>query len=262
MLYSAQKQPSRPAPYDVEGEQMSENPARPRSRNHDVAESIKQYIIDQRLRPGDLLPTESELTEAIGASRTSVREAVKALSALDIVEVRHGHGTFVGNLSMNALVESLAFRGRLSTGTDDKVMRDVVDLRQLMEQSLSPLMVKTLDRVEVMGLRELALRMRRLAIEGKPYVDEDRAFHMALMRAIGNDLVVQLTEAFWRVQSRMARTIEVPDEDWIRTAEAHGAIVDAIEAEDVPRLQAAFAEHYEPLRAHITSHLRGAASPG
>lgn len=239
---------------------MSEMPARPRLRNHDVAESIKQYIIDARLRPGDLLPTESELTEAVGASRTSVREAIKALSALDIVEVRHGHGSYVGNLSMSSLVESLAFRGLLSTGTDNKVMRDVVDLRQLMEQGLSPLMIETLDEVELMGLRELAIRMRRLALEGKPYVDEDREFHMSLMRAIGNDLIVQLTEAFWRVQSRVAPTINVPETDWIRTAEAHEKIVDAIEAEDLPGLQAAFAVHYEPLRSHIGSLLETAGA--
>ncbi|MDN5797151.1 MAG: FadR family transcriptional regulator [Intrasporangium sp.] len=239
---------------------MSKMSDSPRSRNHDVAESIKQFIIDQRLRPGDVLPTESELTAALGASRTSVREAIRALSALDIVDVRHGHGTYVGNLSMSALVESLAFRGLLSSGTDDRVMRDVVDLRQLMEQGLAPLMIDTLDALELMRLRELAIRMRRLALEGKPYVDEDRAFHMALMRTIGNDLIVQLTEAFWRVQARVAPTIDVPEADWIRTAEAHEAIVDAIEAKDVAQVRAAVEAHYEPLRTHITTLLEEAGA--
>lgn len=228
-----------------------------RSRNQDVINRIKQFILDEQLRPGDLLPTENELIAAIGASRTSVREAIKSLSALDLVEVRHGHGSYVGRMSMNALVESLAFRGLLSTGTDGKVMADLVNIRQMLEQGLSGHMIETLDEVELAHLRELAVRMRRLAIEGKPYVDEDRAFHIRLMNAIGNDLVTQLTEAFWQVQARVAPTLKVQDADWMRTAEAHEAIVDAIVARDAERLRGAFERHYEPLRRTIAQQFPG-----
>lgn len=227
-----------------------------RSRNEDVVEAIKRYIMDERLRPGDPLPTENELIQAIGASRTSVREAIKRLSALDIVEVRHGHGTTVGRMSMRGLVDSLAFRGLLSTGTDGKVVSDLVDIRLMLEQGLSQAMIDSLGDVEVTYLRELAVRMRRLAMEGQPYVDEDRAFHMQLMQSIGNDLATQLTEAFWLVQARVAPSLKVTGEDWVRTADAHEAIVDAIVARDVDRLREAIAAHYAPIKEHIED-LRG-----
>lgn len=232
-----------------------------RMRKQDVIARIKQYILDEQLRPGDLLPTENELIGAIGASRTSIREAIKALSALDIVEVRHGHGSYVGGLSMSGFVDALAFRGLLSTGTDGKVMADLVNIRQMLEQGLSELMLSTLSEIEIIHLQELAVRMRRLALEGKPYVDEDRAFHIRLMTAIGNDLVVQLTEAFWQVQARVTRTLEVPESDWLRTAEAHQQIVDAIVAQDLERLREAFAEHYLPIRTHIDKMIAG-KNPG
>ncbi|MPV48933.1 MULTISPECIES: FadR/GntR family transcriptional regulator [unclassified Pseudactinotalea] len=219
-----------------------------RSRNEDVVEAIKQYIIDERLQPGDPLPTENQLIEAIGASRTSVREAMKRLSALDIVDIRHGYGTYVGRISMRALVEALAFRGQLSRGTDGRMLEDLVDIRMLLEQGLSRPMIDSLGTIDLAYLRELAVRMRRLAMEGKPYVEEDRAFHMRLMKAIGNELMVQLTEAFWLVQARIAPSLPVTPQDWTATAEAHGRIVDALEAKDAVALRAALAVHYEPVR--------------
>lgn len=58
-----------------------------------AANGITEYIKRNQLRPGDPLPTEANLCEALNLSRSSVREAVRTLSSLDIVEVRHGHGT-------------------------------------------------------------------------------------------------------------------------------------------------------------------------
>lgn len=80
--------------------------------------AIKDYILQSHLHPGDPLPTESQLCTDLGMSRSSVREAVRTLVALDIVEVRHGHGMFVGQISMRPMVESLVFRGLLKPGDD------------------------------------------------------------------------------------------------------------------------------------------------
>lgn len=222
-----------------------------RLRQQDVMESIKDYILRKNLRPGDPLPTEAELEVAVDASRTSVREAIKSLSALDIVEVRHGHGSYVGNLSMAALVESLVFRGLLSSSTDHRVLGEVVDVRQGIEQGQAARMLENLDATEIGDLRTLAARMHELALEGKPYVEQDREFHIRLLRPLGNDLVVQLTEAFWLVQARVAPTLTVEPREWLRTAEAHTAIVDAIAAHDLDRLLIAIEAHYAPLRENI-----------
>ena len=69
-----------------------------------------QLILDRRLRAGAPLPTEAELMEDLGVSRNSVREALKALQALDIVEIRHGYGTYVGQASLTPLIDGLTFR--------------------------------------------------------------------------------------------------------------------------------------------------------
>ncbi|MDE9367296.1 GntR family transcriptional regulator [Luteipulveratus sp. YIM 133132] len=224
---------------------------RVRSAQHEATERIKAYILDHRLHAGDALPTEAELMTAIGASRSSVREAIKTLSALDIVEVRHGHGTFVGRLSMSAMVESLAFRSMLSSASDYTVLADLVSIREMLEQGLAGRIIDGFDAEQERGLSTLARAMHDLAELGRPYVEEDRQFHLLLLKPLGNELVVQLTGAFWEVQSRVAPSLAVTEEDWLRTADAHVEIVAAAAARDRDRLHAAIEEHYAPVKNHI-----------
>lgn len=230
---------------------MSTTEGRPRTAQLQVVEQIKRYIVDHRLHAGDPLPTEPELMSVIGASRSSVREAIRTLSALDIVDVRHGHGTFVGALSLSAMIESLAFRSLLGTTSDYRVLSDVVSVRQLMEQGFARLIIDGLDTDQRGKLADLARQMCELADRGKPYVEQDRAFHLLLLQPVGNDLVVQLTGAFWEVQSRVGATLDVSDRSWQRTAHAHVEIVEAAAAHDLDRLHAAIEEHYAPVKEQI-----------
>jgi len=216
-----------------------------------VVAGIKEYILRNQLKPGDLLPTESELCDAVGASRSSVREAIKTLSALDIVEVRHGHGTFVGRMSLAALVESLAFRGLLSVEDDHRVLQQVVDVRQTIEQGLAAEVVSSLEDTHRAELAELARQMEEAADRGEEFLEVDRAFHLKLMEPLGNDLILQLTDAFWEVQALVAPTLNTDPPDRARTARLHTAIVAAVTAGDALALRTAVADHYSPIRASI-----------
>lgn len=225
--------------------------SRPPLRGHEVVEGIKAYILRNKLTSGDPLPTESELCVAVGASRSSVREAMKTLAALDIVDVRHGHGTFVGRLSLTALVESLAFRGLLSSAEDHEVLGQVVEVRQTLEQGLAGQIIASLTAEHRADLDALACEMVARSRRGEDYLDVDREFHLKLMEPLGSDLLLQLTEAFWQVQAIVAPTLRTDPPEVERTAELHQAIVDAIESGDERRLRDAVADHYAPLRTAI-----------
>lgn len=230
------------------------NSSRPVLRRDEVVSGIKDFIVRNQLKPGDPLPTEAELCEAVGASRSSVREAVKTLSALDIVDVRHGHGTYVGRMSLAALVESLAFRGLLNSEDDHLVLGQVVEVRQTIEQGLAPQVAAGLDDEQLSTLRSLATGMAEAADRGEDYLDLDRAFHLLLMEPLGNDLIQQLTGAFWEVQSIVTPTLGQEHRSALTlTASLHMAIVDAAEARDTQALQAAVAAHYAPIRELIRS---------
>src|SRR5690606_38782135 len=105
-------------------------PARERSNQERLREEIKQLILERGLQPGDLLPTESELMGLLGASRNALREAIKALQALGYVDIRHGHGTFVGALPLTPLQDFLSFRMRQSATEDLREVRNLLQLRE------------------------------------------------------------------------------------------------------------------------------------
>ena len=105
-------------------------------------DAIKSYILRHGLHPGDRLPTESALCADLGVSRSSVREALRRLQALDIVTVRQGSGSYVGEMSMQPLVETLvqdiAFHSGLLAYIENELMHQLVAAMWLVHQSVTP----------------------------------------------------------------------------------------------------------------------------
>ena len=213
-----------------------------------TAEHIKRLILRSGLKPGDAVPTELELCNEIGVSRTSVREAIKKLATLDIVEVRHGHGTVVGQMGLAPLVETLVFRGVTSPGDELSALREVVDLRQSLDLAMADRIVNGLQRESSEHLFSLVVEMENKAQSGQACLKEDRQFHASLMDPIGNQLSSQLVTAFWDIHAAVApRLGVVPTADLIQTAKAHRVLLDAAITNDVDAYRTGILEHYAPL---------------
>ncbi|MFI7100619.1 FadR/GntR family transcriptional regulator [Streptomyces sp. NPDC050161] len=232
------------------------------SLRKEVADEIKRHMLDNRMRPGDPLPTEAELCATLRASRSSVREAVKSLAALDIVEVRHGHGTYVGTLGLSALAESMTFRGLLSPGDAFRGYADLVDVRELFERGNAERIVGALTPGHLDRLDGLVAEMERHRAGGDAFLAADRAFHTLLVEPLGNDLISQLSQALWDSYAGVGPHLGlITAEDERHTVDVHRHLTDTAKAGDAAAFAAAVTDHYAPVRRRLAK-ARTAAGNG
>lgn len=164
--------------------------ARPRMRNQ-VSEQIKKYIVEQKLMPGDRLPTETQLAETFGISRLSLREATKSLEFLGIIESKTGVGLTVGRLDMGRLTKHLGFH----TGLLDAVPQQLIDSRVIIETGVLPHVVRRMldDPSIEASLREIIAQFRT-AKDLKSLIEIDIRFHHSLIEASGLQPLVAFNE--------------------------------------------------------------------
>lgn len=222
------------------------------SRTQQVRMTITDYIVREGLKTGKPIPPESKLMELTGASRSAVREALKVMEALGFVTIKRGAGTFVNDITLEALTTQLIFASQRDAKNGYSVLRDVVKLRAVLESSL----MRLACRAENQNIDELRIIIARMEAEqraGYVTTDTDREFHVALYKDLGNALYAPLIAALFDAY------IRVPFESTIRkqqfsNAERHKALVDALESRDEEACVAAVNAHFDPIIAHLSTY--------
>ncbi|GGY65705.1 GntR family transcriptional regulator [Streptomyces olivaceoviridis] len=218
----------------------------------DLQERIKKLIVDQRLPSGAPLPTEPELMRLLGASRNSVREALKALQAMGIVEIRHGFGTYVGSMSFAPMIEGLAFRTVAGHYRGEDSLLQLLELREAVETGLVSRLAGRLPEADLVELDALVERMEREAAEGTGLGETDRAFHATLYRGLDNVLLGEVLEAFWDAFHRVQRDlVDVPQDPRV-TCRQHREILDAVRSGDSLRAERAIRDHFGNIRSRLS----------
>jgi DNA-binding FadR family transcriptional regulator len=163
-----------------------------------IRDQMKSFILERGLKAGDPLPNEQELMVQLGVGRHPLREAMKALQAVGIIEIRHGHGTYVGQVTLQSLEDGLAFRMSQSMAGDLRDVRNVLEVRQALEVGLAAEVVAHFSTTGVDHLEALVSAMESKAALGEYFPTEDWAFHEALYEPLGNALIIDLLSVFWR----------------------------------------------------------------
>lgn len=195
----------------------------------EAIEKIKEMIVSGALRPGDRLPKESELAAELGLSRNSLREAVRALSLIRILDVRQGDGTYVTSLDPQLLLEALSFV--VDFHRDDTVL-EFLAVRRILEPAATGLAAARITTDELD-----ALQGKLDALGAQPSVEElvaaDLEFHRGIVAAAGNSVLCSLLDGLSGPTTRARVWRGLTQEDAVsRTLLEHRAILSALRDRD------------------------------
>jgi GntR family transcriptional repressor for pyruvate dehydrogenase complex len=206
-----------------------------------IAARVIQLITEQRLRPGDRLPPERELAQAMGVSRSSLREALRALSLLGVTEMRQGDGTYLTALDPEALMRPFGLVLALSDGQ----MKELFEARRVIEPGLAALAAERAGDDVLEALRRCVDDAAAALGDDDAFMRADLQLHGLIARAASNSILSRVIESIggMGVASRR-RTNSLPGLQE-QTVEDHRAIVAAVEARDPPTAAAAMLRHLE-----------------
>jgi GntR family transcriptional regulator, transcriptional repressor for pyruvate dehydrogenase complex len=195
----------------------------------EAIEKIKAMIVSGTLHAGDRLPKEADLAADLGLSRSSLREAVKALSLINILDVRRGDGTYVTSLEPPVLLEALSF---IVDFHRDTTVLEFLRVRRILEPAATAMAAERITPEEVESLRKLLD-----SLGPKPRVEDlvanDLEFHRQIAACSGNSVLCSLLETLSGPTTRARVWRGLTQADAIgRTLAEHRAILDALASHD------------------------------
>lgn len=215
----------------------------------EVVSQIHALIRDGRFKAGDQLPAERELAETFKVSRTSVREALRALETQGLIVSRTGHGNFVADLPVESLVGPLA---RLLI--DEKnALADVFEMRKLIEPQIAALAAERATRNDIARLKMIVAKQAAAVSRGETGVEADAELHFSIGRATRNQALQKLVSGLMEMLSRSREESLQTDERRESSIDAHRRIIAAIEKHDQTRARSEMLRHIEQVEESVLS---------
>ena len=239
---------------------MSFHPIERRKVYELIAEQLLSEIGEQRLRPGDVIPPERELTRLYRAGRSSVREALRMLESRGVITPAGG-GSFAVAGYANPLNSSL----RLLLTLDQATMHDIYELRRILECEAAALAAERHNERHLMLMDEAIEAMTKgLAATGaeraEHYIDGDLRFHLTIAEATHNGLILHSMRALRDVMRRALTSIFTIPESPERSHGQHRQIRDAVAAGDAELARTLMHEHLVRVESDVRHALGGAAA--
>jgi DNA-binding FadR family transcriptional regulator len=216
-----------------------------RTLAHEAAEHLKGLIVDGTLRPGDKLPPERELSGRLGVSRPTLREAVRALVIMGLLESRHGSGTFVarGTGDAGAPVS-------ITINLDDP-LESLFELRLLLEPVATERAASHMTHAELGELHRLFSAMEQQVLDPEAFLRTDADFHRQIHVAARSPFILSILDGIAELAIRgrrlSVRAPGVPE----RTVAEHQVILQALERRDPFEARGAMTAHLMHIRATL-----------
>lgn len=208
--------------------------------NQAIQERVVQFIRESNLKGGDKLPSQFMLAQRLGVSHVALREALRGLEALGILEVRKGSGWYVKDFNFDSVAKGLLY----TIHFDSTSLADLTEIRMYLECSFLIHAIRTLQPGDLTELRQITNAMVSRAEAGAPLHDLDHQFHRKLFSTIRNKVFLEWMEVYWSIYINFLGTKVFPHER-VEDAQMHSDIVDAIEQEQIDRARAILEESFK-----------------
>jgi len=206
----------------------------------EVAKQIERLILN-KLHPGDKLPSERELAEMLQVSRSSIRDAIRGLELMGLVEPRQGAGTIVREVSAESLVNPFAnvLKHR------KELVGELLDFRKMLEPPLAARAATHASPEEISEMEEILQRQEATLSGGEASIDEDAEFHYSIALASGNSVVLKVLD----IVMDLLRETRERSLQWKgrpqKSLAGHRRILAAIKRHDAEAAKAAMRRHIE-----------------
>jgi GntR family transcriptional regulator, transcriptional repressor for pyruvate dehydrogenase complex len=214
-----------------------------------IADRIRELILDGTLPANKPLPGERQLAARFGVSRGSVRDALRVLETIGLIETRHGQGTFPHELDVDRLVAPLA---SVLTYRSD-LREELVDVRRMFEPAVARVAAARHTDDDLVDLQRIVDLQRRKLKSGGSAIVEDTAFHAALARATQNSVVIRIMATLndLLIESRKLTLKQKGRPE--RSIQGHEAVVAALRRRDADAASLAMLMHIEQI-AELMRH--------
>ena len=205
-----------------------------------VAKQIERLIL-KKLRPGDKLPSERELAETLEVSRSSIRDAIRSLELMGLVEPRQGAGTIVREISSESLVNPLAN----ALKRKEELIGELLDFRKMLEPQLAARAATRASPDAISEMEVILERQEEKLHQGESGVVEDSEFHYAIALAAGNSVVLKVLDTLMDLlRDSRERSLQVEGRPQ-KSLAGHRRIFGAIKRRDAEAAKVAMRRHIE-----------------
>ena len=205
-----------------------------------MARQIERLIL-KKLKPGDKLPSERELAEMLGVSRSSIRDAIRGLELAGLVEPRQGAGTIVREISTGSVVNPFAN----ALERKKELVGELLDFRKMLEPPLAARAATHASVEEISEMEEILRRQEEKQRAGEAAVAEDTEFHYSVAMASDNSVVIKVLDILMDLlRDTRERSLQVEGRGQ-KSLAGHRRILAAIRSHDAEAAKAAMRRHIE-----------------
>jgi GntR family transcriptional repressor for pyruvate dehydrogenase complex len=223
--------------------------------SNEIARALLDYILSGQVGPGEKLPSERQLSESFGVGRSVIREALKSLGLLGLIEFRHGGGTYFRGADSELLPRVIEWGLMLG----ERHTIDLVEARQHLERITTGLAADRRTEAELAGI-ETALAAMRAATTTEEFVNADVDFHLAIADASGNTVLANMLKSISSLLRVWIHRVMDAESSFDVSLHEHEPVFEAIRARDSDAASQAMETHMGKASARLIATLEDSSS--